>query len=400
MPEHIAIVGGGHAGATLALHLRELGFKGRLTIFGAEPHPPYQRPPLSKKYLSGEWPAERLYLRGEETWTALNVAIRCNAPVDAIDLANRTLSIGDESISWDKLALTTGAASRPMPPPLAGRRGVYDLRSLGDVDAIRRAFRHGARMAIIGGGFIGLETAAVATRHGLEVTVIERAERIMERAVGPATSAYFRQLQAREGVRVLETSEVAHVDERVEFISLTLQDGSALPVDLVLVGIGVAPATELAERAGLATDNGVVVDKFGRTSAEGVWAAGDCAAFPLDDRRLRLESVQNAVDHAKAVAADMLGLGKPYQPVPWFWSDQYETKLQIAGLFHGYTSVVSRQGGNGESHWYFKGERFIAVEAINTPAAFMTGRKLLEGGIDLSPASMAHESFDPRSRLG
>lgn len=400
MSEHIAIVGGGHAGATLALHLRELGFKGRLTIFGAEPHPPYQRPPLSKKYLSGEWPAERLYLRGEEAWASLNVDIRRSAPVKGIDLAGRTLSVGEETIPWDKLALTTGAASRPMPPILAGRRNIYDLRSLGDVDALRGDFRRGARMAIIGGGFIGLETAAVAARHGLEVTVIERAERIMERAVGPATSVYFRQLHAREGVRVLEASEVTHVDKNAEALSLALQDGSALPADLVLVGIGVIPATGLAERAGLTTDNGIVVDAFGRTSAERVWAAGDCAAFPLDDRRLRLESVQNAVDHAKAVAADMLGVGTPYKPVPWFWSDQYDAKLQIAGLFHGYTSVVSRRGGNGESHWYFKGERFIAVEAINAPAAFMTGRKLLEGGIDLSPVSMAQESFDPRSRLG
>lgn len=400
MSEHIAIVGGGHAGATLALHLRELGFNGRLTIFGAEPHLPYQRPPLSKKYLSGEWPAERLYLRSEETWAALKVEIRCNAPVQDIDPAGKTLSAGDETIPWDKLALTTGAASRPMPPILAGRRGAYGLRSLGDVDALRGAFTRGARMAIIGGGFIGLETAAVAARHGLEVTVIERAERIMERAVGPATSTYFRHLHTREGVRVLETSGVTHVDDDAQATSLTLQDGSALPVDLVLVGIGVLPATGLAERAGLTTDNGIVVNEFGRTSAEGVWAAGDCAAFPLDDRRLRLESVQNAVDHAKAVAADMLGLSRPYRPVPWFWSDQYETKLQIAGLFHDYTSVVSRHTEKGESHWYFKGEHFIAVEAINSAAAFMTGRKLLEGGIELSPASMAHESFDPRNRLG
>lgn len=399
MGQHIAIVGAGHAGGTLALQLRDLGYAGRLTIFGAEPHPPYQRPPLSKKYLSGEWGVDRLHLRGDDVWRELNIDIRTDAAVSAIDPVARTLTIGDETLGWTELALTTGAVSRPLPPIFAGERDVYELRTIADVEALRGAFRPGARLAIVGGGFIGLETAAVAARHGLEVVVIERAQRILERAVGPATSDHFRALHAANGVHIIEESEVVRITGKGVARVLVLHDGSTVPADLVLVGIGVVPATRLAQSAGLALDDGIAVDDRGRTSAPGIWAAGDCASFPFEDRRIRLESVQNAVDQAKAVAADMMGRGDAYRPCPWFWSDQYETKLQIAGLSGGWDDIVTRSGRSGTSHWYYRAGRFVAVEAIDDASAFMVGRRLLEAGITPERGLLADAGFAPRSLL-
>lgn len=399
MADPIVIIGAGQAGATLALHLREKGFAGPITIVGAEPHPPYQRPPLSKKYLSGEWGADRLYLRDSATWRTLGVELHLGAPVRAIDAADRSLRIGTETLRWGKLALTTGAQARPLPAEFAGRDNVFELRTLGDVERLKPLFRPGARLAIIGGGFVGLEAAAVAARAGLAVSVIERAARILERAVGPATSDYFRALHTREGVRIFEGRQVAKVAGAPSIETLTLDDGSALAVDGVLVGIGVAPACALAEEAALACDNGIAVDAFGRTSTPDIWAAGDCASFPHEDRRIRLESVQNAIDQAKVVAEDMLGMGRPYAPVPWFWSDQFETKLQIAGLSQGHTRVIPRAGRAGCSHWYFKDNRLLAVEAINDAAAFMTARKLLELAVSPDPDLLRDEAFDPRRCL-
>lgn len=399
MDQHVVVVGAGHAGGTLALQLRELGYAGRLTILGEEPHPPYQRPPLSKKYLGGEWGVDRLLLRTDEVWPELAIDVRSSAHVSSIDPIGRTVTVDGEVLEWSKLALTTGAVSRPLPPAFLGREGVHELRTIADVETLRGAFRPAARLAIVGGGFIGLETAAVAARHGLEVVVVERAKRILERAVGPATSDHFRALHAANGVRIVEEGGVVDVvgDDRVR--ALVLHDGSTVPVDLVLVGIGVLPATRLAAAAGLAIDDGIAVDERGRTSAPGVWAAGDCASFPFEDRRIRLESVQNAVDQAKAVAADMLGKGEAYRPCPWFWSDQYDTKLQIAGLSGGWDDVVTRASRTGSSHWYYRGGRFVAVEAIDDSSAFMIGRRLLEAGITPERERLADAGFAPRSLL-
>lgn len=399
MDRHVAIIGAGHAGGTLALQLRELGFAGRVTIFGEEPHPPYQRPPLSKKYLSGEWGVDRLLLRTDDVWPELKIEIRTSAIVSAIDPVAKTLTVDGETLGWSKLALTTGAVSRPLPPIFAGRTNVFELRTIADVEALRGAFLPGSRLAIVGGGFIGLETAAVAARHGLEVIVVERAKRILERAVGPATSDYFRKLHRTNGVRIIEEGGVVDVVGDGTIRMLVLHDGSTVPVDFVLVGIGVLPATRLALAAGLAVDDGIAVDERGRTSTPEVWAAGDCASFPLGDRRVRLESVQNAVDQAKAVAADMLGKGEAYRPCPWFWSDQYKTKLQIAGLSTGWDDVVTRPSRAGSSHWYFRQGRFVAVEAIDDSSAFMVARRLLEAGVTPEPGRLADAEFDPRSLL-
>lgn len=399
MTDPIIIVGGGQAAASLAIQLRDLGCADPVMIIGEEAAPPYQRPPLSKKYLSGEWAADRLFLRTAEAWAASNIEVRTGAKLLGIDPAAKTVALAGETLRYSRLALATGAVSRPLPPQFVELDQVYELRNLADVDRLRAAFHPGKRMAVIGGGFIGLETAAVAAKTGLVVTVIERAQRILERAVGPATSDHFRALHESNGVRILESCGVTEVAKNSDTITLSLTNGEDLEVDLVLVGIGVLPATALADAAGIAVDNGIATDAFGRTSAPEIWAAGDCASFPYGEGRMRLESVQNAIDQAKAVAADMLGRGQPYRPYPWFWSDHYETKLQIAGLFSGFDQVITRKGRAGLAHWYFRDGQFIAVEAINEPAAFMTGRKLLEAGAALDPALMADESFDPRRCL-
>ena len=386
-------VGAGQAGAVLAARLRALGYQDRLTLFGSDPHPPYQRPPLSKKYLSGEWPADRLYLQPSHAWSKLDIDLRCGAPVTAIDPARRTLIVGGETVSWTKLSLTTGARPRPLAPVFAGRGSVFELRTLDDVEV------PGRTMLVVGGGFIGLETAAVAIEAGLQVVVVEQAGRILQRAVGPDTSSYFRTLHESRGVRIMESTTVAHVEGDTTVSAVILGTGQGVAADLILVGIGAAPDTSLAAAAGLRVGNGIQVDEYGRTSADGVWAAGDCTAFPYKGRTIRLESVQNANDQSVAVAADMVSRGTPYRRVPWFWSDQYQAKLQIAGLLQDYTRVVTRRSANGQAHWYFNGGELVAVEAINDGKAFMTARKLLEAGKSVDPDVLADSQFDPRALL-
>ncbi|MEJ8572585.1 NAD(P)/FAD-dependent oxidoreductase [Microbaculum marinum] len=399
MHDRIAIVGAGQAGAALAMRLRAGGHVGEIVIYGAEPHLPYQRPPLSKKYLSGEWEAERLYLRPDHYWRDAGIEVRSGEPVVAIDPAARTLRWGGEDRPWDRLALTTGARPRPRPAGFADVDGVYELRSLNDVDAMRARFSPGRRLAVVGGGFIGLETAAVAAGLGMVVTVIELAERILARVVCARTSEHFRNLHAANGVRILEGRSVSKVLGDGAVTAVELDDGKRIDTDIVLLGVGVLPETSLAEQAGLRCDNGILVDERCRTSCSGIWAAGDCAAFPFMGEKTRLESVQNAIDQAEAAADDMLGIGVPYVPVPWFWSDQYDTKLQIAGLNRGYTQVVSRSTGRGLSNWYFKDEDFIAVDCIGDAQAFMIAKRLLAGGARIDPARVADPDIQLKSLL-
>lgn len=403
--EHIAIVGAGQAAASLALRLRHGGYSGALTIFGDEPHPPYQRPPLSKAYLKREWTVDRLYLRPAEFWSGLGVDVVAGAPVTALDPAARTLEVGGRSVAWTKLALATGTRPRPLPPEFADLSGVYELRSLADADRLEREIRPGRRLLVLGGGYVGLETAAVAAKAGLTVTVVERAPRILERVACAETSDAIRALHAGHGVRILEGRSVAQVEAREGAVAaVTLDDGTRLEVDAVLVGIGVLPRDELARAAGLTCDNGIVVDAHGRTSVggnwtPGIWAAGDCASFPFEGLPTRLESVQNAVDQAECAADDMLGRPRAYAPVPWFWSDQYDTKLQIVGLNRGYDAVLRRQSERGESLWYFREGRMIAVDALNDARTYMAAKKLLEAGAVLTLDEVADAGFDPVARM-
>ncbi len=395
----IVIVGAGQAGAQMAATLRAQGHGGEIVLIGREPEPPYQRPPLSKGYLLGEMARERLHLRPERFYEEHGIALRLGAPVAAISLAERSVSVDGEALAWDRLALTTGADPVRLPESCtAGLAGVHVVRTIADVDALAPEVVPGRRLLIVGGGYIGLEAAAVAARRGMRVTVVELRHRILQRVAAEETSDWFRALHRARGVEVLEGVGLDRLlgGARVEGARLT--DGREIAVDAVIAGVGITPATGLAAEAGIACDGGIVVDELGRTSAEEVWAAGDCASLPWEGGRIRLESVQNAIDGAGAVARNMLGAEAPYEPRPWFWSDQYDVKLQIAGLSGGHDRVAVRSSGAGRSHWYYRGGRLIAVDAMNAPRDYMVGKRLIEAG--RSPSfSAVEESLDVKALL-
>ncbi|MFC6686754.1 NAD(P)/FAD-dependent oxidoreductase [Jhaorihella thermophila] len=399
---HIVVIGAGQAGCSLVAKLRKEGFEGRITLIGAEPAPPYQRPPLSKAYLLGEMTRERLFLRPESFYAEQDIDLRLGTPVTAIDRDARTVALGDEVLAYDQLALTTGSDPRRLPAAIGGDLGgVFTVRTLADIDAMAPHVVEGARALIVGGGYIGLEAAAVCAKKGVRVTVVEMAERILQRVAAKETSDYFRALHARHGVEIREglgLERLIGVEGKVT--GAVLADGNELEVDFVVVGVGITPSTALAESAGLAIDNGIAVDALGRSSDPAIWAAGDCASFPWRGGRLRLESVPNAIDMAECVAANMLGAGTPYAPKPWFWSDQYDVKLQIAGLNTGYDRVITRPGdGQSVSFWYYQGDTLLAVDAINDPRAYMIGKKLIEAGRSPDPQAVADPGTDLKALL-
>jgi 3-phenylpropionate/trans-cinnamate dioxygenase ferredoxin reductase subunit len=393
----IVIVGAGQAGASLAAKLRVLGYDGAVTMIGEEPVAPYQRPPLSKGYLLKEMDLDRLFLRSDEFWQEHDVALRLGQSVRRIDPVARTLHLDGDAIAYDQLALTTGSVPRRLPEAIGGALpGVYTVRTLADVDAMAPEFQAGRRLLIVGGGYIGLEAAAVGAKLGLDVTLVEMAPRILQRVACAETSAYFRRVHADHGVKILENTGLDRLMGVARVTGARLADGRELAVDFVIVGVGIAPATALAEGAGLAIDNGIATDAMGRTSDPHIWAAGDCASFPHQGGRLRLESVGNAIDMAEAVAANILGARTPYVAQPWFWSDQYEVKLQIAGLNTGYDHIVTRPGeGDSVSFWYYAGDRLLAVDAMNDARAYMIGKRLIEMGRSPDTAVVA----DPGANL-
>lgn len=388
---HVVVIGAGQAGAALVAKLRANGHAGEITLIGEETAPPYQRPPLSKAYLMGEMAEERLWLRNQEFYAEQRITLRLGQPVTAIDPKARKVTIGGDTIAYDELALTTGSYPRRLPAAIGGDlAGVYAVRTLADVDAMKAEFVAGRRLVIVGGGYIGLEAAAVASKLGLDVTVLEMAPRILQRVAAPETSGYFRALHAAHGVKILESTGLERLLGDGRVTGVRLADGTELPADFVIAGVGILPGTALAEAAGLAIENGIKTDEFGRTSDPHIWSAGDCASFPWQGGRLRLESVGNAIDQAEAVAENIMGAGKPYQAKPWFWSDQYDCKLQIAGLNTGYDSVVTRgPEGDAVSFWYFKGDTLLAVDAMNDPRAYMVGKRLIENGKSPSKAALA-----------
>lgn len=392
----IVVIGAGQAGSSLVAKLRGLGYAGEITLIGDEPVPPYQRPPLSKKYLLGEMDIERLFLRTEAFYAEQNITLKLGAPVTAIDRAAKTVTVGGEVIGYEQLALTTGSDPRMLPAAIGGTLGgVYGVRRLSDIDAMAHEFSPGKRLLVVGGGYIGLEAAAVAALKGLKVTLIEAAPRILGRVAAPETADFMRALHQSHGVEIREGLGLVRLTGDGHVTGADLADGSHIPVDFAIVGIGITPGQDLAEAAGLVIENGIRTDEQGRTSDPSIWAAGDCASFVYRGARIRLESVQNAIDQAEAVAANMLGAGKTYVPMPWFWSDQYDLKLQIAGLNTGYDRVVVREAGAARSHWYYRGETFLAVDAMNDPRGYMVGKRLLEAGKSPDPAAVA----DPATEL-
>lgn len=398
---HVVIVGAGQAGAACAAKLRALGFDGAVTMIGDEPSPPYQRPPLSKGYLLGEIGEERLWLRGAEFYADQNITLRLDAPVSAIDTAARTVTVAGDVLAYDELVLATGSTPRRLPAAIGGDlAGVYMVRTLADVDAMRGEFVAGRKLVIVGGGYIGLEAAAVGAKLGLDVTVLEMAPRILQRVAAPETSDYFRALHGAHGVTILESTGLDRILGTGRVAGVRLADGRELPADFVIAGVGILPGTALAEAAGIVIENGIATDAMGRTSAPHVWAAGDCASFPWQGGRLRLESVGNAIDQAEAVAANIMGANAPYQAAPWFWSDQYDCKLQIAGLNTGYDRIVTRgPEGDAVSFWYFAGDALLAVDAMNDSRAYMVGKRLIEQGRTVDPAAIADLSTNLKALL-
>ena len=398
---HVVIVGAGQAGAACAAKLRALGFDGAITMIGEEPAPPYQRPPLSKAYLMGEMEEERLWLRSADFYADQGITLRLGQKAEALDTVAQVVTVGGEAIRYDDLVLTTGSVPRRLPAAIGGDlAGVYTVRTLADVDAMRAEFAPGRRLVIVGGGYIGLEAAAVAAKLGLDVTVLEMAPRILQRVAAPETSDYFRALHAAHGVKVLESTGLERLLGEGRVTGVRLSDGRELPADFVIAGVGIVPGTALAEAAGIALDNGIATDAMGRTSAPHVWAAGDCASFPWRGGRLRLESVGNAIDQAEVVAENILGGSVAYDAKPWFWSDQYQAKLQIAGLNTGYDRIVTRQGeGGAVSFWYYRGDDLLAVDAMNDSRAYMVGKRLIEMGKSPDAAVVADPALDLKALL-
>lgn len=399
--KNVVIIGAGQAGQSLAVKLRNEGYSGKITIIGDEAAPPYQRPPLSKAYLLGELPRERLFLRPEAFYAEHDIELRLGTPVEAIDPSAKLVRFeGGETLPYDALALTTGAMPNRLPAALGGDlAGVYTVRSLADVDNMIPEFAAGRRLLIVGGGYIGLEAAAVARKMDLEVTLVEAAPRILQRVASEQTADFFRALHTDHGVNIIEGVALNRLGGETQCAGAFLEDGREIQADFCILGIGVRPNTGLAEAAGLDIENGIKTDAQGRTSDPNIWAAGDCASFPLDGAQMRLESVGNAIDQAELVARNMLGAGADYTPKPWFWSDQYDVKLQIAGLSTGFSDVITRRSEGGISFWYYADNKLIAVDAANDPRAYMVGKRLIESGRSPDPVSVADPATDIKSLM-
>jgi 3-phenylpropionate/trans-cinnamate dioxygenase ferredoxin reductase subunit len=375
----IVIVGAGQAAAQLVLSLRQGGYKDPLRMIGDEPHAPYQRPPLSKKFLTERPPADTLYFRPEKFWGEQGVQVNFGLPVLAIDRAAKRVTFAEGHADYETLFLSTGTRARDLSLPGARLDGVFSLRKIDDVRALRGPLDSARHIVIVGGGYIGLEVAAVARSEGKEVTVLEAEERVMKRVTSPVISHFMQDFHGKRGVDIRLGARLAAIEGGAKVSQVKLSDGSELPADLVLLAVGARPNDDLAAAAGLACDDGIVVDEHGQTTDPSIWAAGDCTRFPSKryGRKLRLECVQNAIDQAKAVAAALLGKPQVYDPVPWFWSDQYELKLQMAGLSDGYddATTVGDVSAARFSVEYRRNGKLIAVDAVNDGRAYMSGRK-------------------------
>jgi 3-phenylpropionate/trans-cinnamate dioxygenase ferredoxin reductase subunit len=390
----ILIIGGGQAGAQAIDTLRREGFSGRLVLVGDELELPYQRPPLSKKYLSGEMAADRLLFRHRSFYDEHRVELKLGRRAVRLDAAARQVELGDgEKLAYDRLLLCLGAESRRLTCPGATLQGVHYLRGLADVPPIQAGFKPRARIVIIGGGYIGLETAATCRKMGCEVTVLEMADRLMNRVVAPSVSEYFAQEHRTNGVNIICDMRVVRLEGAARVERVICVDGSSHPADLVIVGVGAVATTELASGAGLACDNGVVVDEYCRTSDPSIYAAGDCTNHPSPrfGRRVRLESVDNAFEQAKTAALNLLDRPVAHDRVPWFWSDQFDNKLLIVGLSQDYDRQVLRgdPASRSFSVCYLKGRELLAVEAINHSKDYMAARKLIAERALLNPEKLA-----------
>ena len=408
----IVVVGGGHAGGQAAASLRQAGYNGRVVLFAEEPHLPYQRPPLSKDYLAGAVGLERVRLRTAAFYHSNNIELRTGERVVGLDVDAKTvMGEAGDTLRYHKLLLATGARARRLDVPGADLPGVHHLRTIADADALRADCSAGSRLVVVGGGYIGLEVAAVAATQGVEVTVLEVEERILKRVASPALSAFYQALHTRKGVRIRTRAQATAFLGEQRLRAVACADGARLPADIALVGVGAAPEIELAEAAGLACDDGVLVDEYARASAPDVYAAGDCANHPnaLLGRRLRLESVPNAMEQARVAAANLHaadGAARAYRTMPWFWSDQYDHKLQMVGFAaEGDRSVTRGDPAAGRfATFHLRGDELVGADAVNSPREFMAARQLVGRRVHAAqltdPATDIRAAADGRTGQG
>lgn len=393
MPETIAIVGAGHAGCAAAEALRREGFEGRVLLIGAEPHPPYQRPPLSKKLLAGEQTLERVLIKPPSFYEQSRIELRTGRRVTAIDPPAHRLTLDDgECVEYRSLLLCVGSEARRLDVPGADLPGVFYLRTADEVASIRAHCRPGRRLVVVGGGYIGLEVAATCRQLGLEVTVLEMADRLMNRVVAPVVSTFYSAEHAARGVSIHCNTTVAAFEGEHAVREVVSGDGRRFPADLAIVGIGIQPCIAIAAAAGIVCQNGIVVDEYCRTSAPDVFAAGDCTCHPSPryGRRVRLESVDNAFEQARSAAANVLDRGIAHDKVPWFWSDQYDLKLLIVGLSEGHDQIIVRGDplARAFSTCYLRAGELIALDAVNNARDYMAARKLIAERARPDPARL------------
>jgi 3-phenylpropionate/trans-cinnamate dioxygenase ferredoxin reductase subunit len=396
MTERIVIVGAGQSAGIAAASLREHGYGGAIAIVGEEPSAPYQRPPLSKNFLAGQMQAAQLLLKPEKFYAEKAIDLNLGTRVEAIERdAMRVRLAGGQTLGYSKLVLATGSRPRKLSVAGAELAGVHYLRTLADVESIRADMAPGKRAVVIGAGYIGLEAAAVAVKAGLHVVVLEAAERVLGRVCSPAVAEFFAHAHREQGVDIRCGARVLALEGSDRVASVRCEDGP-VPADLVIVGIGIEPNVELAAAAGLECDNGIVVDEYTRTADSNIHATGDCTNHPnaLLGARLRLESVQNAIDQARAAASNLCGKERAYAELPWFWSNQYDLRLQIAGLSQGHDETLMRgtPSSSGFSVLYVRGGKLIAVDTVNAPRDHLAFRKLLAAGGDIDARRLTDPS--------
>lgn len=396
MSKSIIIVGASHAAAQTCVSLRQGGWGGDITVIGDELVLPYHRPPLSKDFLSGQKEIDDILIRPAEAYVAANIKMRLGVRVAAIDRQMKTVTTEPgEVLGYDKLVLTTGARIRRLPISGENLETVFYLRDTADVLAIKSEAKTSTSAVIIGGGYIGLETAASLRKQGLEVTVLEAMPRILQRVTAPELSGFYKRVHTEEDVQILENVAASEIQELDDQLCVLTKCGRSLKADMVIIGIGVIPNIELADQAGLTVGNGIEVNEFCQTSDPDIYAAGDVTWHynHIYDRHIRLESVPNATEQGKTVATHINEKPKAYNSLPWFWSDQFDLKLQIAGLSTGYDDVVIRgdiETGRSFAAFYFKDGRFIAVDAVNAPREFMFGKMSLTQGVNLDKAKLSN----------
>ena len=404
----IVIIGAGQAAIQTIMSLRQHGVKDHIIAIGDEKDPPYQRPPLSKKFMTGEIDKERLFFKPESYYSEQNVNLMRGTTVSAIDRNAMCVVLENgQSVAYKTLIIATGSRPRKLAIPGIDQDNVFDLRSIADVEKIMPLLQTGKNLIVIGGGYIGLETAASASQKGLHVTILEAAPRPLARVADQTISDFYTALHKRNGVNIITNAEIDKIQGDGTVSGVQMKNGDVHKADLIIMGVGIVPNIELAEAAGLNVGNGIIVDENGMTSDINIFAAGDCTYHPnkLLGRHIRLESVPNAIEQAKTIAAKIAGVPVPYHQIPWFWSDQFDVKLQIVGLTDGANTVLLR-GNIDEANFarfHFKKEQLIAVEAINRPAEFMAGRQLVDAaarGLKVDKTILSDETQTPKSWLG